>query len=192
MIIENRGAQRSESRAKPSCALGAVAPIKTLLLLAAVAVACDANLNYADGGIRVTTIAAPDQTEFATVSPVFERRCGTLDCHGQVGRPLRIYSGLGLRLPNDAGNVPGIGATTPDEITTNYRCIIGLEPEEMTRVVDLIDPPRTLLILAKPLMLEAHKGGPAMAPTNDPAETCITSWLLGAGVDTAACAQAVQ
>src|SRR5580704_4256481 len=112
-------------------------------------IACEDELMYPDGGIRVTTILAPDQGQFTTVSPVFERRCGTLDCHGQVGRPLRIYSGLGLRLPNDAGNTPGNGATTPDEITDNYRAVIGLEPEEMTRVVAGEDPPRTLLILAK-------------------------------------------
>ena len=155
-------------------------------------VACAADLTYPDGGIRVTTILAPDQGSFATVSPVFERRCATLDCHGQVGRPLRIYSGLGLRLPNDAGNIPGTNATTPDEITANYRAVIGLEPEEISRVVSGEDPPRTLLILAKPLMLESHKGGPALAPNGDPGETCITSWLVGPTVDTTSCANAVE
>ena len=114
---------------------------RSLFAAIAVTLACDVGLNYADGGIRVTTILAPDQNEFAQVSPVFERRCGTLDCHGQVGRPLRIYSGLGLRLPNDAGDTPGNGATTPDEITNNYRAVIGLEPEEMSRVVAGADPP---------------------------------------------------
>ncbi len=153
--------------------------------------ACTIELHEPDGGIRATTILAPDQGDFTTVSPVFERRCGTLDCHGQVGRPLRIYSGLGLRLPNDAGNAPGTGATTPAEIAANYRAVIGLEPEEMTRVVAGEDPPRTLLILAKPLMLQAHNGGPAMAPTGDPAETCITSWI-NAALDKNACNQALQ
>jgi hypothetical protein len=154
--------------------------------------ACTVELNEPDGGVRATTILAPDQSEFTNVSPVFERRCGTLDCHGQVGRPLRIYSGLGLRMPNDAGNTPGSNATTPDEITSNYLTVIGLEPEEMTRVIAGQDAPRTLMILAKPLMLQAHKGGPAMASTGDPAETCITSWLAGQGLDKASCIQAVQ
>lgn len=36
---------------------------------------------------------------FASVSEVMERRCGTLDCHGQAARPLRIYSSSGLRRP---------------------------------------------------------------------------------------------
>lgn len=161
-----------------------------LLALLAFIIACDVGLYYPDGGIRATTIVAPDQNEFTMVSPVFERRCGTLDCHGQVGRPLRIYSGLGLRLQNDAGNIPGVNATTPDEVAANYRSVIGLEPEEMTRVEAGEDPPTQLLILAKPLMLEAHKGGPAIA-TGDPAEACIESWLLGT-VDTASCTAAVQ
>src|SRR4029077_17724720 len=101
------------------------APMRRLWFLAGV-LACDVGLTSADGGIRATTILAPDQTEFTTVSPVFERRCGTLDCHVQAGRPLRIFSGLGLRLPNDAGDTPGQGATTPDEIVANYRSVIGL------------------------------------------------------------------
>jgi len=148
------------------------------------------DFNEPDGGVRATNILAPDQNDFVNVSPVFERRCGTLDCHGQVGRPLRIYSGLGLRLPNDAGNLPGTTATTPDEITTNYRSVIGLEPEEMTRVIAGEDPPRSLLILKKPLLLEAHKGGPAFAPSGDPGETCITTWIQGQA-DKNACNQAI-
>jgi hypothetical protein len=151
------------------------------------ATACAADLSSADGGIRATTILAPDQGQFTTVSPVFEHNCATLDCHGQEGRPLRIYSGLGLRLPNDAGNTPGSGATTPAEIAANYRAVIGLEPEEMSRVVAYEDPPRTLLILAKPLLLESHKGGMVFAPTGDKGEVCITSWLLGNGVDSTSC-----
>ncbi len=153
---------------------------------------CDEDmLTDQNGGIRVTTILAPDQAQFTMVSPVFELRCGSLDCHGQAGRPLRIYSGLGLRLPNDAGNLPGVNATTPDEIAANYYSVIGLEPEEMTRVIAGEDPPTALLILAKPLMLEAHKGGPAMA-TGDPAYLCITSWLLGTGLDTPSCTAAAS
>jgi hypothetical protein len=165
--------------------------MKRTVMLAACVVACSADITYPDGGIRVTNILQPDESSFTTVSPVFERRCGTLDCHGQVGRPLRIYSGLGLRLPNDAGDLPGMGATTPDEITDNYYSVVGLEPEEMTRVIAGVDPPTKLLILAKPLGLEAHKGGTQIV-VGDPAYNCITSWLATTGVDSAACASAVQ
>jgi hypothetical protein len=152
--------------------------------------ACLVDFNEPDGGIRATTILAPDQKDFAMVSPVLEHRCATLDCHGQVGRPLRLYSGNGLRIPNDAGNLPGTNPTTPDEITANYRSVIGLEPEEMTRVIAGEDPPRSLLLLKKPLLLEAHKGGPAFAPSGDPGETCITSWIQGT-VDQTACNAAI-
>ncbi len=153
-------------------------------------VACSANISDGDGGTRFTTILAPDQTQFTTVSPVFERRCGTLDCHGQVGRPLRIYSGLGLRIPNDAGNIPGSSATTLDEINANYYAVIGLQPEQMTRVIAGAALPRSLLILSKPLNLEAHKGGAAFAPTGDPGEGCITTWIAGA-VDKTQCNAAI-
>jgi len=154
-----------------------------------VVVAC-ASSPSPDGKTRTTTILAPDQAQFEQfVSPVIERRCGTLDCHGQIGRPLRLYSARGLRLPNDAGLIPGVGATTQEELTANYRAVIGLEPEELTRVMAGIDHPRDLLLLKKPLTLEGHKGGPAIAPTNDPVELCIVSWIIGV-IDQASCTKA--
>ncbi len=143
-----------------------------------------------DGTTRTTTILAPSQSDFSQfVSPVLERRCGTLDCHGQVGRPLRLYSARGLRLPNDGGLIPGTGGTTQEEQTANYRAVIGLEPEELTRVMAGVDPPRALLLLKKPLTLEGHKGGPAIAPTNDPVELCLDSWIVGT-IDQATCTKA--
>ena len=157
---------------------------------AAAAFGCSANIFYPDGGTRVTNVLAPDQMQFTTVSPVFEQRCGTLDCHGQVGRPLRIYSGNGLRLPNDAGDFPGVGATTPEEIADNYYSVIGLQPEDMTRVIAGMEPATDLLILAKPLGLEAHKGGTQIV-MGDSAYDCITSWISGA-VDAASCSAATQ
>ena len=59
----------------------------------------------------VTAVVSPDYNQFkgvavdgtlqaAGVSRLLERRCATLDCHGQVGRPLRIYgpTGIGRRV----------------------------------------------------------------------------------------------
>lgn len=166
------------------------------LLLALTLVACASSPLDSNGNARRTTILAPDQAQFQQfVSPALERHCATLDCHGQVGRPLRLYSALGLRLPNDAGLVPGIGVTaTAEETTANYRAVIGLEPEEMTRVVAGVDPPRDLLLLKKPLDLEGHKGGAVLAPTNDPVELCIVSWINGTadagGIDAVSCNKA--
>lgn len=163
------------------------------LWAAPLVIACASSPNP-DGKTRTTTILAPPQTSFQQyVSPVLERRCATLDCHGQTGRPLRLYSARGLRLPNDAGLMPGIGGTTTEEAAANYRAVIGLEPEELTRVIAGVAVPRDLLLLKKPLMLEGHKGGPAIAASNDAAELCIASWILSDTtnpVDQASCAKA--
>lgn len=132
-----------------------------------------------------------DPTLFRTVEPVFERRCGSLDCHGTLARGLRIYSTNGLRVPNEAGVTPGSGATTADEFNANYASIIGLEPEKMNTF--LATSPRTaddaykLVILSKPLELEKHKGGPALTK-GEPAEQCITTWLIGSKLDPVLCA----
>lgn len=52
----------------------------------------------------VTTACVPFDANdpddpFVVVSEVLERRCGTLDCHGQPARPLRLYGNSGLRRP---------------------------------------------------------------------------------------------
>ena len=84
-----------------------------------------------DPGLQVT--ACPDLKTFSSVSPVLEQRCGSLDCHGNIARPLRIYGARGLRFVNvnsdeanqlvnpklarDKGTFPGTGgkATTDAE-----------------------------------------------------------------------------
>ena len=117
-----------------------------------------------------------------SVEPVFERRCGSVDCHGQLASGMRIYSENGLRLPNDAGLAVGSGATSIAEINANYTAIVGLQPEMvnalMANPARTADDVRHLLILAKPLQDERHKGGPALS-LGEPAEACIELWLLG-------------
>ncbi len=141
---------------------------------------------------QVGTVANAGDFRSAGVTTVFEKRCGSLDCHGSLARNMRIYSSGGLRLPNEGGTAPGQGATTLDEITANYLSITNLEPEQMTQVVAHGADPYSLLILKKPLELERHKGGPAITRGDD-AETCIVSWLkTGSGntVDKNSCAKA--
>ncbi len=169
--------------------------------LVAVASACTGvNTN------AITEVTGPDYGQFAEValvdgsvaygpSTVLERRCGTLDCHGQVGRPLRLYGQYGLRFVDDAGDVPGQAATTATEHEANYQSVIGLQPELMTEVVQGSAPPQDLMLLRKPLQLERHKGG-AVFVDGDDGETCILSWLAGAqpggpGTNFAACTAAV-
>ncbi len=124
---------------------------------------------------EVSTRASPGSFRAAGVSRVFEKRCGSLDCHGNAARNMRIYSSQGLRLPNDAGLGPGAGDTTVDEITANYQSILTLEPEETNKVL-LGGDPYKLLVVKKPLELEKHKGGQTIRRGDD-AERCIVSWL---------------
>jgi hypothetical protein len=105
-----------------------------------------------------------------------ENQCGTLDCHGQVGRPFRLYSVNGLRDPNEPGLVSGVGEETPAELYSNYVSAVGLQPEEMIRVVAGTDPPTDLLLVQKPMGLVSHKGGIRIL-LGDSMYTCLTSWL---------------
>jgi len=174
---------------------------------AALAVACAGTLAMLlgtgacahDYSVDQTEIQAPDYDQFkganlsatqAGVSRLFERRCGTLDCHGQIGRPLRIYGQLGLRFVDDAGDQPGGSSTTETEYQANYQSVIGVQPEIMTRVVTGDLPPEALMILRKPLQLERHKGG-AVFVEGDDAYNCVTSWL-GGQADYTACGNATQ
>jgi len=132
----------------------------------------------------------PDFDNFKPVSTVLEKRCGTIDCHGNIARPLKIYGKRGQRLftleeyvddslAEKNGTVPGGKDTTDDEYRANWRSVCGLEPELMTRVVDGSATGLELLLLRKPLQIERHKGGPLFI-RNDAAYNCIASWLEGA------------
>jgi hypothetical protein len=150
----------------------------------------------------ITEIFAPDYNQFkgagatatqAGVSRLLEKRCGTLDCHGQVGRPLRIYGQYGLRYVDPTADVldqPGLQPTTETEFVSNYQSVLGLQPEIMSLVVGGNDPPEALLLIRKPELLERHKGGPVFV-SGDSAYQCITSWL-GGQVDLNACGAATQ
>jgi hypothetical protein len=147
----------------------------------------------------VTEVVAPDFNQFkgagaasgqAPVSRLLEKRCGTLDCHGQINRPMRIYGQFGLRFTDDGGNQPGVGLTTDTEYLANYQSVVGLQPEIMSLVVQGNDPPESLMLLRKPLGLERHKGG-AVFVSGDDAYQCLTTWLAGqAALD--ACFRATQ
>ncbi len=140
---------------------------------------------------RVTTVLTPDYASFAGdatnagVHTFLENRCGTLDCHGQVGRAFRLFSRYGLR-PGDSGLVTGGQPDTIEEIYSNYVSAVGLQPEELSRVVAGDDPPTDLLLVTKPTAMETHKGG-AVISVGDDAYTCLTSWLSERTANAAAC-----
>jgi hypothetical protein len=135
---------------------------------------------------QLTKITTPDYlawegkgtTDNPGVHTFLEKRCGTLDCHGQLGRPFRLFSQNGLRAVSDAGDVSGGAPDTADEIYTNYLSAIGLQPEEMSRVVSGDDPPTDLLLVAKPTeyMGTTHKGGQVIN-VGDVSYNCLVTWL---------------
>lgn len=132
----------------------------------------------------------PSKEEFINggVSAMMEARCGGLDCHGQVGRPLRIYSQRGLRLatpPEGDPTLRDIRPTTPEERLENYQSVIGLEPEGLNDTVASGGQYVDHQLLLKPLDDESsfgvrHKGGPVLQPTpNDPGWQCLFGWVRG-------------
>lgn len=148
-----------------------------------------------DPGSEAIVGAPLDVNSFRPVSAVLERRCGTLDCHGQASRPLRIYGQYGLRRyePADSPNVEnyaeyysgGKEPTTLAELEDNYRSILGLEPELTAKVYAKTAAPETLTIVRKARLQEKHKGG-LLWNKGDPGDVCLTNWLTG-NTDTTQC-----
>lgn len=120
----------------------------------------------------------PDATTFAPVALVLIQTCGTIDCHGQVGRNLRLYGNTGMRL--SASDVPtSLLPTSQDEITQDFASLVGLEPEIMSQVVaDKGADPQRLTFVRKARGVEDHKGGTVIV-AGDARDVCITSWLAG-------------
>ncbi|MBN9163226.1 MAG: hypothetical protein BGO98_00940 [Myxococcales bacterium 68-20] len=132
---------------------------------------------------------SPPREGWASVSEMLGARCGSLDCHGQSGRPLRLFHNDGLRLADD--DAPGAGATTTDEHAANLRAVVGLEPELFARVVaEGGAAPERLTLVRKALGLESHKGGAPFA-LGTSGDVCLRSWLA-TKTDEAACATGAQ
>ena len=157
---------------------GKTAALLCSLLGPAAAAAC----NMAPSDSRIG-IAAPDESQFPPVSDYLDHRCGTLDCHGQMGRNLRIWGCEGMRLdPNDISNcnrMQGGKVTQPAEYDATYRSLVGLEPVPMSQVVaGGGQDPELLTFVRKARGQESHKGGQLITPGDDQ-DVCITSWLAG-------------
>lgn len=156
----------------------------TSIGLVAIASGCRDNL-----GDKVTNLC-PDPDVFkASVSPYMERRCGTLDCHGGLARPLRLYGRYGLRHPGE-NNVSGGAATTDAELSANYFAVCNVDAEKMDEIAQNGNVADESLIVTKARGLEKHKGGKVVNETNDPGNDCLLGWLVGA--DAAVVADACQ
>jgi hypothetical protein len=126
----------------------------------------------------------PDKEEFINggVSAMMEARCGTLDCHGQIGRPLRIYGQRGLRLEIPDQDLRDNRPTTLNERIENYQSVIGLEPEGLSDTVMTDGRYTNHQLLLKPLDDQSvgvrHKGGPVLQfGNNDPGWLCLYGWV---------------
>ncbi len=167
----------------------AVTALATLTLAALGLSACDEDLTAR------AEFRCPDKEIFVNyVSPLMERRCGTLDCHGSDFRPMRLYGELGLRHPNEL-NIAGGNGTTPLELESNYHSVCTIEPEKVSEVT--ADPGgqsvNKLLLVRKGRGTEGHKGGKVFNPF-DQADLCVVGWLRGDNEKavSAACAAALD
>jgi len=145
----------------------------------------------------VQEVPAPpfEPNAFRPVSAVLERRCGTIDCHGAMPRPLRIYGQYGLRRyePEGSPNVEdyaeyysgGKEPTTFAELQDNYRSLCGLEPELIGQVFLKKADPQVLTLIRKARLLEKHKGG-LLWNKGEEGDLCLTNFLTG-NVDTTPC-----
>ena len=170
-------------------------PWTTRLALVAVAAA---GLAIVDGGCSSPDSTErfhgkfPDETTWKPVADMLIHRCGSLDCHGQPGRNLKLYGYIGLRLaPGDSPQpATPLGWATTAEYDADYASVCGLEPENLTAVFeDGGKDPERLTLVQKPRNTQVHKGGKIIA-IGDVQDKCLLSWLAGS-VDTASCTAAL-
>ena len=132
--------------------------LRVVLALACCAGALGCSTELADTQAQaVGGLAVPPRLGFELVSDAMQLHCGTLDCHGQIGRNMRLYGMYGLRLGphDDPLNEP----TSPAEYDADYWSIVGLEPEAVARVVEHQAGPEALSMIRKARGIERHKGG---------------------------------
>lgn len=121
-------------------------------------------------------LSVPPRSAFPPVADAIQLHCGTLDCHGQIGRNMRLFGQYGLRL--NSTDDP-LGQPTSDaEYEASYASVVGLEPEAMSKVVQQQALPNTLAMIRKPLGIEKHKGNQLMVD-GDPLDRCMIGWLVG-------------
>ena len=124
---------------------------------------------------------APDLDAYTRdVHPILEARCGTLDCHGNADRPLRLYAETGLRASDPLRDTP----ITFAERAANVDAIAG------------VDDPATVdghIVLLKALGKMKHSGGAVWTRADEPQARCVRGWLAGESASAevaAACATA--
>ena len=115
------------------------------------------------------------------VHPILEARCATLDCHGDPGRPLRLYAETGLRARDELRGLPITQAELEDDVRALFAVDPGADPSES-------------FVLRKPLTGTIdHVGGDVWPDAGDAQPTCVAGWLAGRSdmAIAAACAAAL-
>lgn len=154
------------------------------VILAVLAVLALLGCSQAPGDARIGVIApSGSEQAFGPVGDFLNHRCGSLDCHGEVTRNLRVWGCEGMRLSETdvsiCSRAKGGRRTSPEEHQATYRSLVGLEPAVMSAVVEGRGrEPELLTFVRKARGLEAHKGGALVVPGDDQ-DVCMTSWLAG-------------
>jgi hypothetical protein len=144
------------------------------VVLALAVFGCGGDLASSDA---VAQLSVPSRSDFPPVADAMQLHCGTLDCHGQVGRNMRLYGQYGLRLgPKDD---PLTEPTSDAEYDASYASIVGLEPEVESNVFLQKAEPELLTMVRKARGIEKHKGG-QLVTAGDALDTCMVGWLTGA------------
>jgi hypothetical protein len=155
-------------------AIGAIAQAALLALLAATGLtACT------DTSQQERELALGDEDSFGgLVQPYVGLRCGSLDCHGDAGRALRLFAEDGLRLRAELREQP----ITIEEVRANVVAFAAVSPDT---------EPAEHLALVKGLAVAAggfaHVGDDVWPTTDDPGYQCLLSWLEGAAAADAPC-----
>jgi hypothetical protein len=129
-------------------------------------------------GRESRALAVPPRADFEMVADALQTTCGSLDCHGQPGRNLRLFGARGMRLA--IGDTSAEGATTDVEYDASYWAVVGLEPEIMADVVrERGRDPERLSLIRKARGTDLHKGG-ALTRPDHPLDRCLLAWIAGA------------
>lgn len=124
-----------------------------------------------------------DEASFAAnVQAYIGAGCGSLACHGDLGRAFRIHSELGLRLTPQLRDQP----ISPAEITLNLESIAAVSPDNSGP--DNATASQHLILqkgLAEKAGGFAHEGDDIWPDTDDPGYRCVLAWLEGRTADLA-------
>src|SRR5258708_13720479 len=119
MIRRSKPLRRPRGATKmPEPRLGDRTLTHTASLLAILAWLGGCATDVASTDRRIDVLVVPSRFSFPRVADAMQLHCGTLDCHGQPGRNMRLYGHYGLRLARTAN--PLDTQTTFDDSPASY------------------------------------------------------------------------